>query len=172
MPGIYARAVALASFILVTCLVHTAHASSIVYSIEVTLETDAGERNTQIVHVHAGETVSQAVTTFCSSGICGDSQQAVDDYVQSVVDNARKNLYVNEVLQKSIETATVYDERNQAVPLDSNVAANEGKYLYDLIIDTSHRSSDGCVCVASAEHPIPPSKASLTIETFLRFCWP
>ena len=63
------------------------------------------------------------------------SQAAVEEYVQGVVENARKTWYVNDILKDSIESATVYDIDGNPVSLDSNVAANEGKFLYDLIID-------------------------------------
>ena len=115
------------------CPLATVHAQNAIYSVEITLEGADGIKNTQNVDVLAGLTIKESVARFCSSGVCGISQQAVEDYVSGVVNDARKNWYVNDLLQESIEGATVYDVDNKPVPLDSNVAANEGKYLYDLI---------------------------------------
>ena len=115
------------------CPLATVHAQNTIYSVEITLEGADGIKNTQNVDVLAGLTIKESVARFCSSGVCGMSQQAVEDYVSGVVNDARKNWYVNDLLQESIEGATVYDVDNKPVPLDSNVAANEGKYLYDLI---------------------------------------
>ena len=180
MLALLTRAVAVTSLFLVACQVRPACAASIVYSIEVTLENETGERNTQIVNIHADETVSQAVATFCSNGMCGDSQQAVEDYVQGVVNDARKNLYVNEILQKSIETATVYDAQNQAVSLDSNVAANEGKYLYDLIVNNklSRTLEVGMAYGISSlymsqahQHLMHPSQSHVSIDPFQSTQW-
>lgn len=110
-------------------------AQNIIYSVEITLEGADGVKNTQNVNVLAGVSVKDSVGRFCSSGVCGISQQAVEDYVSSVVADARKTWYVNELLKDSIENALVFDADNKPVPLDSNVAANEGKYLYDLIVN-------------------------------------
>jgi len=112
-------------------------AQNIIYSVEITLEGADGVKNTQNVNVLAGMSVKDSVTHFCSSGVCGISQQAVEDYVTSVVNDARKTWYVNELLRDTIESATVYDVDNNPVSLDSNVAANEGKFLYDLIVNNN-----------------------------------
>jgi predicted O-methyltransferase YrrM len=123
----------LAGFLLAFACFAVCRAQNVIYSVEITLEGTDGLRNTQQVNILAGSSVKESVDQFCSSGVCGMSQSAVEEYVQGVVENARKTWYVNDVLKDSIESATVYDADSNPVSLDSNVAANEGKFLYDLI---------------------------------------
>ena len=123
----------LAGFLLAFACFAVCRAQNVIYSVEITLEGTDGLRNTQQVNILAGSSVKESVDQFCSSGVCGMSQSAVEEYVHGVVENARKTWYVNDVLKDSIESATVYDADSNPVSLDSNVAANEGKFLYDLI---------------------------------------
>ena len=114
-----------------------------VYLVGVPFDID-GDVQQVPVTVHAGQSPEQAVQHFCrvdhGPRLCGrdtSNVAAITSQILTIVKNTiasqRERLYPNIVLQEILEAKKVKDATGKIVRLDSNVAPDEGLYLYNLI---------------------------------------
>ena len=107
------------------------------YSVGVQTELPDGRRTVLQVPINVGQSVKAAVQHFCAKEeYCrGDVpvQRQFEDIITATLDRQRAHLYPNAVLQSILETKVVRDAAGAVSQLDSNIAADEGRLLYDLI---------------------------------------
>jgi len=110
-----------------------------VYSVSIPFEIDGIQQQVPLI-IHAGQSVADAVATFCIADrpkLCDNNNEAVRlqilDLVTTIVNSQREHLYPNEVLRVMLETKQITNAAGATITLDSNVAPDEGKYIYSLI---------------------------------------
>lgn len=113
-----------------------------VYLVGIPFDIDGAVQQLPVV-VRAGQTPEQAVQQFCSvdrPSLCGGDANdvvAITSQILNIVTNTiasqRERLYPNAVLQEVLESKEVVDAAGHRIRLDSNVAPDEGLYLYHLI---------------------------------------
>ena len=108
------------------------------YSVGVQAELPDGQRTVLQVPINVGQTVKSAVGEFCrDQDYCrGDlpMQQQFENIIKATLDRQRQHLYPNSLLQNILESKMVEDARGNKIKLDSNIAADEGRFLYDLVL--------------------------------------
>lgn len=126
-------------FVATSLLLPTIHSQKddAVYAVGVPFDID-GVLTQVPVLIHAGESAQEAVATFCVTerpNLCvnADAQLQILDIVTNTISIQRERLYPNLVLRTILEAKQVIDAAGKAYRLDSNVAPDEGLYLYDLI---------------------------------------
>ena len=111
------------------------------YSVGVQAELPDGRRTVLQVPINVGQTVKSAVGAFCSEqDYCrGDlsMQRQFENVIEATLDRQRQHLYPNALLQSILESKMVADARGNTIQLDSNIAADEGRFLYDLVLQNN-----------------------------------
>jgi predicted O-methyltransferase YrrM len=110
-----------------------------VYAIGVPFEIDGTVQQIPLI-VRAGQSPADAVLEFCTIDrplLCNNNDNAVTSQILDIVQNTirvqRQQLYPNDILRSILETKQVSDASGNVIQLDSNIAPDEGKYLYNLI---------------------------------------
>lgn len=111
-----------------------------VYELYIPFDVD-GSITQMSVAVRAGQTAEQAVNAFCTAerpGPCNDNDPGVVAQLLGIVEDTiqqqRQRLYPNSLLLEILESRRVRDASGKVLSLDSNVAVDEGRYLYDLVV--------------------------------------
>ena len=109
------------------------------YSVGVQTELPDGRRQVLQVPIDVGQSVKAAVQRFCAQEeYCrGDQpvQRQFEDIISATLNRQRAHLYPNALLQDILESKEVRDAAGVVSQLDSNIAADEGRFLYDLVAD-------------------------------------
>ena len=116
---------------------HSQKQEDAVYAVGVPFEIDGVVQQIPLF-VRAGQSASDAVATFCTReqpNLCANDAAIVQilNIVTSTIDVQRERLYPNRVLRTLIEAKQVQDAAGKNRSLDSNVAPDEGLYLFHLI---------------------------------------